>query len=197
MTRTIQYEDPDKNGTSKKGLRELSGDDFGPNVNVKIKDSTGADVPSGGASDPVNVTVGTLPAILADYTEETPSGDSIQIIHKPTEHTFHDAAAAAADGTIFGCDGQYTKLILEVTKSAGVATLELDFLGSISSTGTIYQPLLGAKIGTDGSITTAVKSTSTTTEIWDIDVTGRKYLKMDLASITGDGATVTVKGVLL
>jgi len=71
MTRAIQYEDPDKNGTGKKGLRELSGDSFGPNVNVKVKDSTGAAAPSGGASDPVNTVTKISGTVVSGSTDPT------------------------------------------------------------------------------------------------------------------------------
>lgn len=151
-------------------------------VNARILDESGNAVPVGSATDPLNVE-----ALLKDST-----GNEIEFSQVQT-HTFHDAAVAVADGVVFECDGEYNKLVVEITTESA-ATQEIDFLGSVE--GTNYYPLLGAKVGTDGSITTNVKTTSVTSEMWEIDITNRKYIKMDLATLTGEGATVTVVGVV-
>ena len=129
----------------------------------------------------------TVQAVIKDST-----GNEIEFSQVQT-HTFHDAAVATANGTVFECDGEYTRLLVEIT-TADADTQEIDFLGSVE--GTNYYPLLGAKVGTDGSITTNVKTTSVTSEMWEIDITNRKYIMMDLATLTGEGATVTVVGVV-
>jgi hypothetical protein len=51
MVRTIQYEDPNKNGIGKKGLRELKGDENGPFV--VPKNESGVAQSAGTATDPV------------------------------------------------------------------------------------------------------------------------------------------------
>jgi hypothetical protein len=135
---------------------------------------------AGTATDPVN-------SVIRDS-----AGNEIEFSQVQT-HTFHDAAVAVADGVVFECNGEYTKLLIEIT-TTDADTQEIDFLGSVE--GTNYYPLLGAKVGTDGGITTNVKTTSVTSEMWEIDITNRKYIKMDLATLTGEGATVTVTGVV-
>ena len=55
MVRTIQYEDPNKNGIGKKGLRELKGDENGPTV--VPRNESGVAQSAGTATDPVNVTI--------------------------------------------------------------------------------------------------------------------------------------------
>jgi hypothetical protein len=53
MVRTIQYEDPNKNGIGKKGLRELKGDENGPTV--VPRNESGVVQSAGTATDPVHV----------------------------------------------------------------------------------------------------------------------------------------------
>ena len=165
MTRTIQYEDPDKNGSGKKGLRELSGDDFGPNVNVKVKDSTGADVPSGGASDPVNVVNGT------------------------EQHTFHNAATAAADGTDFTNAG-YKTLRVIIKSTVTPATRQVDFLGAIDDTFVAINGFKAPDYGTEDDGTTGTGS-----EVWLFDIEGFEEIRMDLTTLTGASANTTIIGV--
>ena len=128
------------------------------------------------------------------------NGDPLALPTEPNTlpHTFHDEAIATADGTVFECDGQYKKLRLGIVR-ANVATNQIDFLQSIG--GVVYSPLLGVKITADTStpaqpvITTAINSTGTTSVTYEFDIGGIKYIMMDLSTLTGAGATLTIKGV--
>lgn len=167
---------------------------------VVVKNESGVVQSAGTQTDPVHtVNVDPDGKVQGEDGYTPPSvtlkdsiGNEIEFPQIQT-HTFHDAAVAAGDGRVFECNGEYSKLLIEIT-TTDADTQEIDFLGSIE--GTNYYPLLGAKLETDGSITTNVKTTATTSEMWEIDITNRKYIKMDLVTLTGAGATVTVTGVV-
>ena len=124
--------------------------------------------------------------------------DSIAIVNKPITHTFHNAATQAAAGTIFECTGQYKKARVMIDRTSITAN-QIDFLQSID--GTLYTPLLGVKVTADANtppqpnIVTSINATGTDDVIYEFDIEGVKYLKMNLASITG--TSVTVKAVVV
>jgi hypothetical protein len=66
MVRTIQYEDPNKNGIGKKGLRELKGDENG--ITVVPKNESGVAQSAGTVADPMH-TVQIGKVCIASITE--------------------------------------------------------------------------------------------------------------------------------
>jgi len=100
-----------------------------------------------------------------------------------TTVTFHDAATAAADGTIFAIDGQST-LTIEIYGTSTSRTIA--FIGRGPS-GT-DRAIMGVRLS---DLATAV-STTGTGELWQFDVTGLIAVFMDLQAVAG--GNVSVKG---
>lgn len=105
-------------------------------------------------------------------------------------HTFHNAANAAADGTPYTVAGMKT-LVVEIT-GATVTTSTILFKAA-GATGA-YISLNGVRV-TDLTVATSSSTVfSATPELWIFDVAGLTSVMMDLSTLTGEGATVTVTG---
>lgn len=104
---------------------------------------------------------------------------------KPTNFTFHDAAAEAADGAILTVSNGRT-LTVEIYGSAENTARTVAFIARGPSG--VDRALMGVKLSDLSTATT----TTGTGEIWQFDVTGLVSVFMDLQAITG--GTVTVKG---
>jgi len=85
-------------------------------------------------------------------------------------------------------------MIIQIVRTS-VTTNTLTF--NVSLDGINYGYLLGAKVESDGSITTGVTDTATSSAIYEFDITGYKYIKIPLTNLTGEGATVTVSAVVI
>lgn len=105
-------------------------------------------------------------------------------------HTFHDAATVAADGTIANVKA-YNSLGVYIRRTAGTSTVK--FWHTVD--GTNYTPLRGRAMKLSISVYIGVCDISTTgtDETWTFDVSGSKYVKMQLYEVTT--GPVTVKGV--
>jgi len=156
------------------GVRSLTGhnwtdgdgeDRMSLDTRAQLIDSTGAAAPSGGASDPVNVKNGT------------------------TQHTFHNAATAAADGTDFTNAGYKTLRVL-IKSTVTPATRQVDFLGAIDDTFVAINGFKAPDYGTEDDGTTGTGS-----EVWLFDIEGFEEIRMDLTTLTGASANTTIIGV--
>jgi hypothetical protein len=97
MVRTIQYEDPNKNGIGKKGLRELKGDENGPTV--VPRNESGVVQSAGTATDPVhNAPISNVVTIIDNETfSETVTGADIDF--SKYQHAILTIKTGTATGT--------------------------------------------------------------------------------------------------
>lgn len=105
-------------------------------------------------------------------------------------HTFHTAKTTTGTGTNFTVAG-FKTLVVEIT-GATVTTSTVQFKGAGAS-GT-FVALNGVRL-TDLAVATSSSTVfSATPEVWIFDVAGLTSVQMNLSTLTGEGASVTVTG---
>jgi hypothetical protein len=115
----------------------------------------------------------------------------IKTISYYVDHTFHDEAGEAAQGSVFENPG-FSSMLIEVTRIGEGSSSTVKFWGSMT-TATLASMI--AIPGTKpGATDTVAVSTTGTNELWRFDIRGMKYISMELNAIAGEGATVSVIG---
>lgn len=102
------------------------------------------------------------------------------------DHTFHDASAAAADGTAFVVGG-YKTLVVEIYGDSASRTIEFKATGPNGAP----RSVIGINLGTMASAV----NTAGTGELWQFDVTGLASILMDLTAVAGGSVTIKGKAV--
>jgi hypothetical protein len=103
-----------------------------------------------------------------------------------TDHTFHDAIVATADGTAFTVAGHKT-LTVEIWGTSTSRTIEFKGAGLEGT----YRPIMGVRLS---DLSTAI-STTGTGELWQFDITGLASVIMDCSAVAGGNLTVKGKAV--
>lgn len=102
-----------------------------------------------------------------------------------TQHTFHNAATVAADGTTMNILSGQHPLAVEISGTSTSRTI--DFKGKVAG-GVDYRSIMGVNLAT---LATAIQTTGNN-ELWQFDVSCLASVMMDLSAVAG--GNVTVKG---
>jgi hypothetical protein len=105
------------------------------------------------------------------------------VVDVRSNHTFHNAATQAADGTTMVITSGQSALLVEISGTSASRTVL--FKGLVSGSDT-YRPILGFNVATGATAT----QTTGTDELWLFNVTGIASVMMDVSAVAGGNVTV-------
>jgi hypothetical protein len=101
-------------------------------------------------------------------------------------HPFHVNATAVADGKFFDNDAGFKYITVDIDGSPDSFNLNFEYVAANG----VRKALKGTnKVWTSGT------STTTSSDTWDFDISGKKRVYMDLTAITPGAGSLTVKGI--
>lgn len=103
-------------------------------------------------------------------------------------HIFHNTAKAAADGAFFdNSTGEYKSLTVDIDGTTTSHTVEFKAQGPNK----VVRTIRGLRV----SDWVDAASTTGTAETWQFDITGLRYIYMDIsAMVVGAGSGLNIKG---
>lgn len=114
------------------------------------------------------------------------------LIDNTDTHTFQDAATATGEGEVYAVAGM-KKLVIEIT-GANITTSTITFQATGAS-GT-YINIKGIRLTDYAMASSSSTVFSSTPELWLFDVEGLTGVRMNITTITGTNAEITVTGKL-